>query len=80
MKEPVRIGVLIDSFLESHGQKKIYNKFQNEPTITELREKNNEYRVPFSEISIWEENGWKFNAEKWQMERRNEEIKIKSLI
>lgn len=77
MKEPVRIGVLIDLFLESHGQKKFFNKFKNEPTITELRERNNEYRVPFSEISIWKENGWYFNESEMQMEKGNKIVKIK---
>ena len=39
------------------------NKFSGVPTITELRNQNqqmkdSEYRIPTHEISIWEENGW----------------------
>ena len=51
-----------------------FNKFKNEPTITESR---NEYRVPFSEVSIWKENGWHFNEIGMQMEKGNKIVKIK---
>ncbi len=51
------------------------DKFKSYPTVTEQRiyGKSEKYEVPIHEISIWIENGWKFDEVQNKMYKKGRE-------